>query len=135
MKRMKILILLTLLTSNLSAPPDKSIAICQGELIRPYNQLIYATGKVECNFDTLAYNPQEQATGYFQIRPIRLNDFNKRTGSNYILSDMYDYDIAESVFLYYAEKIGPYDLERIAKNWNGSGKKTIDYWSKILIEL
>jgi hypothetical protein len=32
---------------------------------------------VETKGDTLAYNPYEEATGIFQIRPIRLKDYNK----------------------------------------------------------
>jgi hypothetical protein len=44
---------------------------------------------------------------------------------------MYDYDTSEKVFLYYASELGPYKFERIAKNWNGSGIKTIQYWRQV----
>jgi hypothetical protein len=97
----------------------------------PFRKLIHAIGRVETKFDTLAYNPVEKAVGYFQIRPIRLQDYNERTGSRYRLRDMYDYETSEKVFLYYATEIGPYNFERIAKNWNGSGKKTIQYWKNV----
>lgn len=113
------------------APSSGSMVIFDSVSIQPFEKLIYAIGKVETNFDTLAYNPVEEATGYFQIRPIRVSDYNKRTGSSYTINDMYDYKIAEKVFLYYASKIGPYNFERIAKNWNGSGRKTILYWKKV----
>lgn len=93
--------------------------------------MIYAIGKVECNFDTLAYNPKEQACGYFQIRPIRVKDYNERTRSNYTLEDMFDYYKAEKVFLYFAMLLGPYDLERIARNWNGSGPMTYEYLKNV----
>lgn len=123
--------ILLFLSLRLWAPVSEFLYIADPEPIQPFKQLIYAVGVVECNLDTLAYNPIEKAVGFFQIRPIRLNDYNKRTGNKYKLRDMYNYQIAEKVFLYYAIKIGPYNLEKIAKNWNGSGKKTIQYWEKI----
>lgn len=113
------------------APVTPSLAIKQSEPLQPFKKLIYAIGFVETTFDTLAYNALEEATGFFQIRPIRLEDYNQRTGSNYVLKDMYDYKIAEKIFLYYALIIGPYDFERIARNWNGSGEMTIIYWQKV----
>ena len=84
---------------------------------------------VECGLDTLAYNPIEDAVGYFQIRPIRLRDYNKRTGSTYRLEDMYDYHKAEKVFLYYAKMIKETDL--IIRRWNGSGPMTYEYLKKV----
>jgi hypothetical protein len=86
---------------------------------------------VETQYDTLAYNPLEEAVGYFQIRPIRLEDYNSRTGSTYTRQDLFNYNISEKIFLYYATGIGPYDFERIAKTWNGSGKSTILYWDQV----
>ncbi len=50
---------------------------------------------VETKLDTLAYNREERAVGYFQIRPIRLRDYIERTGSKYKLKEMYDYDKAD----------------------------------------
>jgi hypothetical protein len=99
--------------------------------VNPFGKLIFAIGMVETKLDTLAYNPAEEAVGYFQIRPIRLLDYNMRTGSSYTMRDMYDYHIAEKIFLYYASRIGPYNNEKIAKNWNGSGKMTRVYWDKV----
>ena len=86
---------------------------------------------VEGMGDTAVYNELEMAAGYFQIRPIRVQDYNIRTGNKYTLNDMFDYEIAEKIFLYFATQIGPYDFEKIAKNWNGSGAKTIEYWQRI----
>ena len=99
--------------------------------MEPYKNLIHAIGMVETQFDTLAYNPLEEAVGYFQIRPIRLEDYNSRTGSTYSRQDLFNYYISEKIFLYYATEIGPYDFERIAKTWNGSGKNTILYWDQV----
>ena len=60
-----------------------------------------------------------------------MKDYNRRTGSHYKLKDMYNYEISEKVFLYYAEQIGPYNLGKIARNWNGSGARTYYYWNRI----
>jgi len=116
---------------NVFAPRIDSFVIFNTQPIKPYKQLIYAIGKVETGHDTLSYNPFEEAIGFFQIRPIRLEDYNIRTGSNLKHSDMYNYETSEKVFLYYASQIGPYDFEKIAVNWNGSGSQTVYYWKRV----
>ncbi len=124
-------IFLLLIGFKAFAPRTDSIVILDNQPIKPYTQLIYAIGKVETNLDTLSYNPTEEAIGFFQIRPIRLDDYNFRTGSNLKHSDMYNYETSEKVFLYYASQIGPYDFEKIAVNWNGSGAQTLYYWKRV----
>jgi hypothetical protein len=119
------------LSLKASAPVTKQLTIISTEPVEPYKNLIRAIGWVETMHDTLSYNPVEQAVGYFQIRPIRLQDYNRRTGSRYRLKDMYDYKISEKIFLYYADQIGPYNFEKIAKNWNGSGPRTYYYWKRV----
>jgi hypothetical protein len=86
---------------------------------------------VETIGDTLAFNPLEEAVGVFQIRPIRLIDYNKRTGNKYSRTDLFNYETSEKIFIYFADQIGPYNLEMIAKRWNGSGKQTVNYWNRI----
>lgn len=109
--------------------------IIKAEPINPYAKIIHAIGMVEVlrngKLDTLAYNPVEQATGFFHIRPIRLLDYNKRTGHHYGMKDMYKYKTSKEVFMFYASQIGWRDPEHISKEWNGSGKKTIKYWQKV----
>ena len=119
------------LSLKASAPVTKQLTIISTEPVEPYKNLIHAIGWVETMHDTLSYNPVEQAVGYFQIRPIRLQDYNRRTGSKYRLKDMYNYKISEKIFLYYADQIGPYNFEKIAKNWNGSGPRTSYYWKRV----
>lgn len=116
---------------RLFAPTRESLTIPLSRPIEPFRQLITAIGKVETNFDTLAYNPVEQAVGFFQIRPIRLKDYNRRTGNHYKMKDLYNYKVSEKIFLYYAVKIGPDNFEKIARNWNGSGRKTTYYWNNV----
>ncbi len=130
-KAMYVLFLLSLFTLRLSAPSRESFSIFTPVPINPYKQLIHAIGMVETRCDTMAYNPIEEAVGFLQIRPIRLEDYNKRTGSNIKRKDLYNYEISEKIFLYYAVKIGPYDFEKIARKWNGSGHSTIHYWNMI----
>jgi hypothetical protein len=116
---------------SLLAPARPALAIIYEQPADPFRALIYAIGMVETSLDTLAYNPYEEAVGFFQIRPVRLEDYNKRTGSDYKIEDLYNYSVAGKIFLYYASKIGPYNFEMIAKNWNGSGPMTITYWNKV----
>lgn len=124
-------VLLILLSFRVSAPSRESLIIFDSKPVEPYKKLITAIGIVETMSDTVAYNPVEEAAGYFQIRPIRLEDYNRRTGSDYTMNDLFNYEISEKIFIYFADQIGPYDLEQIAKRWNGSGHMTISYWNRI----
>ncbi len=129
------LVLLTLFCLRAPAPFCDYLVIPVAPPLNPYIPLIRAVGKVETNNDTLAFNKEEQATGYFQIRPIRLKEYNRLTGSSYSLNDMFNYKISEEIFLYFADQIGPYDFEQIARKWNGSGKMTTTYWNRIKVIL
>lgn len=131
LKKIVLVSVLLSVTFKALAPSRDSIIILASEPVNPFKRLIYAVGMVETKLDTLAYNPVEQAVGYFQIRPVRVEDYNKRTGSNYKLKDMYNYKISEKVFLYYAHQYGPYNFEKIARRWNGSGPKTFLYWNRV----
>ena len=130
-KKIVLLTFLSLLAIRVFAPSNGSLVVILTPPDEPFKRLIYAIGMVETKFDTLSYNPVEKAVGYFQIRPIRVLDYNQRTGSSYSTKDMFDYNISEKVFLYYASQIGPYNFERIAKKWNGSGKVTFEYWNQV----
>jgi hypothetical protein len=130
----KIIIVIFILLSfsiRVSAPDVKSLPIIEQPPVEPYRKLSFAVGMVETEGDTLAFNPLEEAVGVFQIRPIRLIDYNKRTGNNYSRTDLFDYKTSEKIFMYFADQIGPYNLEMIAKRWNGSGKQTVNYWNRI----
>jgi hypothetical protein len=130
-KRTIFVALLSLFAYLAFAPDAVVISITLSSPIEPYRKLINAIGIVETSNDTLAFNPEEKAVGFLQIRPVRVQDYNEKTGSNYTINDMHNYKISEKIFLYYATKIGPYDFEKIARNWNGSGKKTLSYWSQV----
>jgi hypothetical protein len=131
LKKIVSLTFLLVLTFKVFAPASESLTLIRTTPIEPFTILIHAIGMVETEYDTLAFNPLEGAVGYFQIRPIRLADYNFRTGSTYTMNDLFNYKTSEKIFVYYASELGPYNFERIAKTWNGSGKSTIQYWDQV----
>jgi hypothetical protein len=118
-----------LLTIKAAAPGLNVAYILASEPIYPYDRLIKAVVQVESKGDTLACNSFEEAFGAFQIRPIRLQDYNERTGNKYKMTDCYNFHISKEIFLFYAKRF-PND-ESIARNWNGSGENTVIYWEKV----
>lgn len=116
---------------NVFAPDINTFTVNKEPAIQPYSKLLYATAMVETMGNTLAYNEFENAVGIFQIRQVRIDDYNRRTGNNYALTEMYDPELSKKVFLYFASLCRPHELERIAKGWNGSGPMTEFYWKRI----
>jgi hypothetical protein len=112
-------------------PPDTTLIIGADAPIRPYEALWIATCMVESSNNPMAYNPLEKATGIAQVRPIRLLDYNQRTGKGYKLRDCYNTKISKEIWLYYITKFRPDDLKSICKVWNGNGDKHKDYMEKI----
>jgi hypothetical protein len=123
--------LFLLIVFRASSPCMNGLIIFETAPVEPYSKLVYAIGFVETMNDTTAYNPFEQAAGIFQIRPIRLREYNIQTGMKYRMEDLFRYEISERIFLYFADQIGPYNFELIARNWNGSGQMTTFYWNRI----
>jgi hypothetical protein len=126
-------ILLLFVSTSLSAPPPILGTIFRDEGINPYNSLFKAIAEVESKGDSLAWNRKELACGISQIRPIRLKDFNRRTGKNYKLKDCFKVSVSREIFFYYCQGE---DLEKIARCWNaGPGgekmKATLKYWKKV----
>jgi hypothetical protein len=124
---------LLLITTRAAAPDRVVLIILAPPVFNYYDSLCRAVGQVESGGDTLAYNPQEQAAGYFQVRPIRLRDYAQRTGIQYTLADMMDYHRAREVFLYYCNGKS---YEVAARCWNGgqNGMRiaiTRDYYLKV----
>jgi len=126
-----LIISFSLLGIRASAPDIKVTYIITNEPVDAYERLIKAVIQVESAGDTFAFNLSEEAVGAFQIRPIRLLDYYQRTGNNYQIEDCYNFEISKEIFLYYARQIGYPDYETIARNWNGSGNITLDYWAKV----
>ena len=66
--------------------------------------------------------------GHFQIRQVRLDHYNRETGLNHVLNDCYDYELSREIFLYFARGK---TYEKAAREWNGHGKMTDEYWRKV----
>ena len=130
-RRLIFIVSFLLMSFRVVAPEANSFIIYEYPDIRAFNDLLYATAMVETMGNPLAYNEIENAVGIFQIRQIRIDEYNRRTRSNFALSEMYDPQLSEKVFLYFAVRYGPYNLEKIAKSWNGSGPMTELYWKRI----
>jgi hypothetical protein len=124
-----------LMTLRVSAPDMNVIFLLNSPPVDAYGRLINAVVQVESSGNTLAYNILEEATGAFQIRPIRIRDFNQRTGENIRIEECYNYEVSKAIFLYYAKLPEYIDYELIAKNWNGSGTATQVYWEKVRSKL
>lgn len=91
---------------------------------------------VESTNNPYAINEFEGAYGIAQIRQIRLDDYYMRTGKKYTLGDCLDPTVAEEIYMYYANNaVVKDDFCKIARDWNGSGPKTWEYWDKIKAEL
>lgn len=139
MKKMIMIILLLFVSIKvLLAPISQSLNIFISPSINYYDPLIKAINWVEVKDGMDLYNEKENAVGYFQIRPVRVNDYNKRTSSSYTLHDFYDYELSRKMFLYYTydyknQRFKTY--EKAARDWNGSGKMTIEYWKKVKAKL
>lgn len=102
-----------------------------------YSALIDAIYYHEAKRNPNAYNPKEEAVGGLQIRPVRLKHYNDLTGKSYTLADMYDFNKAKEVFLYFCShdnrgrRIEFKSYEQAARNWNGRWDLTEGYWSSI----
>ena len=127
-----LIILFLLISATLYAPGYNSLIIERSEGIEPFAGLLRATAIVESGNNHLAYNAQERATGLLQIRPIRLLDYNQRTGSHYTMNDLYDQKISKKIWLFYARKFSVYDFEGISRSWNCNSRA---YWMKINKEI
>ena len=130
MKKIFLIFLLLLLSNGVYNNANSIIYIAKLPPIEPFKRLSLAVGIVESSCNNLAYNTDENAYGYFQIRPIRLKDYNQRTNNNYKMEDLYDYNISLKIFLFYCDIVGP-DFETISRSWNGTGYMTKLYWQKV----
>lgn len=129
----KVCFVLIMLSFSLRAmsPSALTLTLIESPPVRPFASLMYAVGMVETMGNTLAFNELENAAGIFQIRQVRIDEYNRLTGNRYTLPDMFDYETSARVFLYFASQVGPYNLEKIARSWNGSGPRTDFYWKRI----
>lgn len=135
------LIILSSFFQQLFAPPacrqitkeqSYQFTILTNPQFRIYYPLIKAIVYVESRGNDSAYNVKEGAIGQFQIRKCRIDHFNRLTGKNYTHEEMYQYDKAEEVFLFFCQGK---DFETAARNWNGKWSKTEKYWKLVKNQL
>ena len=117
---------------SLRAPGFDCLVIARTEPLNYYDKLIKAVVMVETNNGKCLYNEFEGAVGYFQIRQVRVDDYNRLRGTKYALNDFYDYELSRKVFLYFTRGRS---YREVAKTWNGSGELTEVYWKKVKILL
>jgi hypothetical protein len=127
---MNLTILILLISASLKAPSYPAIVIPAGEVINGYERIIRAVTTVESANGKYLLNEKEMAVGWFGIRPIRLLDYNQRTGKHITHEQCYEYETGRMIFLYYASQIHPSDIKAICINWNGVSKKNL-YYQKI----
>ena len=99
MKKIVLIVIVSLLCRLLPAPEFRTFTIVKSDWINSFDPLIKAIVCVETNNGKNLYNEKENAVGHFQIRQIRVNDYNQRTGSHYKLEQFYDYNLSRKMFL------------------------------------
>jgi len=143
MRKLLLISLFLMFFIKLPAPGSGALMIVEAEAVKPFEQLWRATCKVESSNNPFAIGDKHlknHSYGIAQIRSSRLDDFKRCTGINYTLIDMYTPEKAKSVFMHYAVEIGPYNNERISREWNAGPKgmqkkSTLKYWKLIQKEL
>ena len=123
----KLLILLLLIPVDLFAPKYGAVPILSREPVNPYEKIIKAVTIGESAEGKYLYNPAEEAIGWFQVRKIRLDDYNIRTGESITHEECYDYEVGRKIFLYYVSQIDYRDIKAIAINWNGVSERNLYY--------
>ena len=131
--KQSLIILFLIITIKAMAPAERYLTLLKPEPVNPYLNLYNATCFVESSRRAKVINQDEQAYGIVQCRQMKLDDYNKETGNNYILSDCLDPDISKKIWMHFASKYDHRDYESIAKAWNRS--KTDKYWEKIKLSL
>ena len=138
MKTIFLVLTLLLICRSLPAPGLKELIILKPESINPYNRIFDAICKIESNNNPLAFCIDINglsSVGIAQIQNSRIIDFNRHTGNNYSLNDMYSPELSKVVFMHFASRINHNDIERVCKKWNGTVAMTEIYWNKIKIIL
>ena len=111
------------------APEFNALYIETAKPIKPVHLLWEAVKMVESANIHSIINKSEGAYGCGQIRQVKLNEYNKATGSAIKLKDCLNEEISRKIFFWHCSKYS--SLELAAKRWNGSGPATERYWNKV----
>jgi len=112
-------------------PPDTKIFILRHEGYKPFEKIWEAVCFVESTNNPLAYNAAEGATGIVQIRQIKLDEYNQKTGNNYKIEDCFCHEFSKQVFMWHMMSYGVGRWEEGVKRWNGKGRMTEVYLEKV----
>jgi hypothetical protein len=124
-------ILIFMMSIRCFAPGEKCFYLQKPQEINPFKGILKAVGTTESKMDVLAFNHIEDARGLYQIRAIRLIDYNQKTGKNYCRWDLFNPEVQKEIFLYYAFQFGPYRIDELIKAWNGRGSATVEYLKRV----
>lgn len=143
MKRLIFICLFSLFWSYVAISEPKlmdSVTQIRKQLVKDYfkqiDNMIHAVRIVESGLNDFAVGAA-QDVGPLQITPIRIADYNQRTGKNYSHSDCFKWEVSREVFMYYANLIGyiPTNFEEVCRRWNRSSawqdEKGQAYWERV----
>ena len=130
-----LIFLLFLIPATLSPYGYDYVIIELHEGYNPYERIWEAVCFVESTNNPLAYNKTEQARGIVQIRPIKIDDYNRLTGSNIQYEDVFCPEISKEIFMWHMEQFPVGFWEEAVRRWNGSGKKSYVYLEKVKTRL
>lgn len=122
-----LIFILCLFSGVLKAPEYKTVPVLVSEAVNPYIPIVNAVSMVESSGGIHLLNEKENAVGYFGIRPIRLRDYNQRTGKSITHQQCYDYETGKMIFMYYASQYDYRDIKGICVGWNGVSKRNLYY--------
>jgi hypothetical protein len=131
MKKLLIITILSLICITLPSTGFSKLYVLRAESINPYEKLWMGICQIESNNDSLAFRIDtngKPSVGIAQIQESRLSDYNRLSGSNFILNDMYSPSKARKVFMYFCNSM---DYKQICQKWNGSGPMVEVYWEKL----
>jgi hypothetical protein len=136
--RLILVILFFFISIPIFAPADNSVIIQVPEEINRWLGLWRATCTIESENKSDMINIREGAYGIVQIRQCKLDDYNKATSGNYVLSAVVDEAVSMEIFLHHCSLCN--SDEEAARTWNGGPRgmekpQTKIYWEKIRLIL
>ena len=139
MKRLLIKIILFLplflAPAALKAPADSKIFILRHEGYKPletlYNEIWQAVCFIESTNNPNAFNEKELARGIAQIRPCKIEDYNRLTGNNIGYEDVFCPELSKQIFMWHLSTYGT-DWQTGIRRWNGDFAASYIYLEKVL---
>ena len=144
MRKMIILIFLSVITLKLTAPENKRTVIVADKPCYIYgieDPFLRAVIKLESNFDDQAVNPHSGARGILQIMPVMIREVNKYSDIKYTWNDAWNPYKSIEIWDKIMEVKNPeYYPDRACKLWFGSGVQYDgmtwrEYYEKVMRKL